>query len=376
MADDGSGSPAHDSSSPVLPAWDRGCVTQIIPALLEYAPAPEPLTESIVDADAVVLLLLDGLGWEQLSARPSIAPTINELPGRPITTVVPSTTSAALPSVVTGKAPGDHGLVGYRIDVSGEVLNVLSWRTTHGDARRRILPETFGDVAAFAGTRPVVIQNAPFASSGFTRAHLDGTRQRPWYTPAGLVVETRRALAGGEPFVYVYYDGIDKTAHIHGFGEYYDAELAACDRLVADLMMAVPQGTALVVTADHGLVDCSSGRTELHPDLRSLISRQSGEARFRWLHSRPGRAGELEVAATEAHGDQAWVASIDRVLDERWFGPSVTKSAQRRLGDVAVVAKADRWFVDPAESSTIDLVGRHGSLTAAEMFVPLLAFRS
>ncbi|MEZ5167170.1 MAG: hypothetical protein R2695_12045 [Acidimicrobiales bacterium] len=45
-----------------------------------------------------------------------------------------------------------------------------------------------------------------------------------------------------EPLVYAYYDGIDKTAHIHGFGEHYDAELVACDRLVADLMMALPRG--------------------------------------------------------------------------------------------------------------------------------------
>ncbi len=71
-------------------------------------------------------------------------------------------------------------------------------------------------------------------------------------------------LAGGEPFIYAYYDGIDKVAHEHGLGEHYDAELRAVDRLVGDIAASCPAGAVLVVTADHGQVDigprwCSSG---------------------------------------------------------------------------------------------------------------------
>ena len=41
-------------------------------------------------------------------------------------------------------------------------------------------------------------------------------------------------------FVYAYYDGIDKVAHEYGLGEYYDAELVAADRLVADAARGAP----------------------------------------------------------------------------------------------------------------------------------------
>jgi hypothetical protein len=47
--------------------------------------------------------------------------------------------------------------------------------------------------------------------------------------------------------------------------------------------------------------------------------------------------------------------------------------ASSRLGDVALVAKGTHAFVDPADTGPYRLIGRHGSLTRAEMLVPLLA---
>ena len=46
-----------------------------------------------------------------------------------------------------------------------------------------------------------------------------------------------------------------------------------------------------------------------------------------------------------------------------------------RLGDVAVVARAPIAFDDPADTGSYRLQCRHGSLTSAEMLVPLLGAR-
>ena len=51
----------------------------------------------------------------------------------------------------------------------------------------------------------------------------------------------------------------------------------------------------------------------------------------------------------------------------------VTEAALARLGDVALVARRDVAFHDPLDTGPYELVGRHGSLTSAEMLVPLLA---
>ena len=364
-----------DDDQPVLPADGAGSVCELIPGLLDpEGTGAQVVGPEVLDAASVVVLVIDGLGWHQLQERRSLAPTLASMAGEPVTTVAPSTTATALTSIVTGTPPGEHGMVGYRIDVEGEVLNALRWTTPRGDARERIPPAEFQCRTPFGGQRPVVVQNAEFARSGFTMAHLRDARLRGWYTLAGLVVEVRRAVRDGEPFVYAYYDGIDKTAHLHGFGEFYDAELVACDRLVADLMTALPRGTALVVTADHGLVDCRGMATDPDPDVLVHVERQSGEARFRWLHATPGRERDLLEVASAVHADRAWVRSRDQVIDGGWMGPSVSEAARSRLGDVAIVAR-DRWyFTDRADNPSVELVGRHGSLTAEEMIVPMLGF--
>ena len=62
------------------------------------------------------------------------------------------------------------------------------------------------------------------------------------------------------------------------------------------------------------------------------------------------------------------------MIDDGWFGPEVSDAARSRLGDVAVVAK-DRWyFTDTADNPRTELIGRHGSLTADEMLIPVLTF--
>jgi len=50
----------------------------------------------------------------------------------------------------------------------------------------------------------------------------------------------------------------------------------------------------------------------------------------------------------------------------------VSGSARRRLGDVAVVPHEPVAIVDPAEHTSIHLIGRHGSLTPDEVLVPAL----
>jgi len=105
----------------------------------------------------------------------------------------------------------------------------------------------------------------------------------------------------------------------------------------------------------------------------AMVAAQSGEGRFRWLHAQRGQQGALLEFCRELYDDVAWVVSRQQVIDEGWLGPRVTPDVERRLGDVALVASSAVSFEDPADSGPFDLVCRHGSLTADEMYVPFLA---
>ena len=334
----------------------------------DWMPAP------VAGAARIVLLVLDGLGWNQFQARRELMPTLASFAGSSITTIAPSTTATALTSLVTGLTPGEHGLIGYRIDMGDTVMNVLRWGDENGDLRRRYPPESIQPCPPFLGLSVPVLSKAELQGSGFTQAHLNGVKHMGWRVPSSIAVTVKEALDRGETFVYAYYDGIDKIAHERGFGEYYDAELGFADSLVSHIVDVLPADTVLIVTADHGQVHVGENTIVLAPTLTEHLDHQSGEGRFRWLHARRGRQGALCDAA-QMYADVAWVVTKEQVLDEQWFGPRVSPAIERRMGDVALVARDAVSFDEPLDSGAFDLVCRHGSLTADEMLVPLLAFQ-
>ena len=362
-------------TEPRKPDYDGACVSNVVPTLLGAGPNaqwPQWMPTGVRDAAAVVVIVLDGLGRHQLDARLPLAPMLGSMELRTLTTVCPTTTVTALTSIVTGATPGEHGLIGYRIDFAGSVVQMLRWADDRGDARRRVPPDIVQPCPSFLGTRVPVVSKAEFEGTAFTEAHLRGVRHRGWRAASSIPVEVGALVRGGEKFVYCYYDGIDKIAHERGFGDYYDAELRAADRLVADVAAAVPAGTAIVVTSDHGQVQVGDATKFLDDAVTRNVRHQSGEGRFRWLHVRDGAVDDVVAAAREKHGDEAWVMTRDELLDGGWFGRRVQPDVRRRCGDVAVIAHADVSFNDPAEHSAFDLQCRHGALTDAEIDVPLL----
>jgi hypothetical protein len=358
------------SPTPIRPDYGGACVDGIVPALVgrrDRTWLPEPARS----APTVVLLVLDGLGWELLEThRPSL-PELSALTGGPITTVAPSTTATALTSITTGVAPAVHGVLGYRMRVDGSVLNVLRWTVDDG---RPPDPTIVQRQPPFLGRTVPVVTRTEFRNSGFSAAHLRDVPFAGWSTPMMIVQRCRDLVTEGHRLVYAYYPGVDTVAHEFGFrGPYVGAELAFADELVGRLRDALPPEATLLVTADHGGVEVGDGWHDL-TRLDDLVRGWSGEGRFRWLTAPRGATAELAAAAEEEFGSLAWVMTREQVVDEHWLGSAPMSALNlRRLGDVALAPHAPVGFVDPTMPNERKLVGAHGSLTAAEMLVPLVA---
>ena len=324
-----------------------------------------------------MLLVIDGLGYEQLQRHAHIAPNLMSLVGGSITTIAPSTTASALTSLVTGASPAEHGIVGYRMDMGDSIMNSLRWWSDTRDLRKVHPPASVQPIPPFVGMTIPVVSRAELEGSAFTEAHLRGSRPCGWRAASSIVAQCASLISSGEKFVYAYYDGVDKIAHERGFGAYYDAEIAATDWLVGALLNTLPSGTTLAITADHGQVQVDDNVVHLSDDIKATLHHQSGEGRFRWLHAKRGQESDLLQIATDLYSDIAWIASRDQVVEEAWLGPArggrIADQVKRRLGDVALVPFTATTFDDPLDSGPFSLVCRHGSLTADEMFVPFLA---
>jgi hypothetical protein len=357
---------------PVVPDYAGRCITGLAPALVGAQPV-DWLPKVAGGADAVVLLVLDGLGWEAVEAHASELPTLRGLEGGPISTVAPSTTASALTSLATGLAPSQHGLVGFRMRVDGRVLNILSWQTDRGRGPDPFLVQRHD---AFLGRSVPAVTKREFRGTGFTDAQLRGTRFVGWSAVSSLVVHCQELVAAGERLVHAYYPGVDNVAHEHGLrGDFYRAELRAADALVAELLDGLPDSAMVLVTSDHGQVHVEAdGWVEL-PEVDPLVEFQAGDARFRYLYARRGATADLTATAHDVAGGRAWVLTREQLLDEGWLGPRPTRSIAGRIGDVVLAARDPVGFVDPALPMEARLRSMHGSLTTAEMEVPLLAGR-
>jgi predicted AlkP superfamily pyrophosphatase or phosphodiesterase len=362
---------------PVIPDYGGANLCGIMPALLGpggwATSLPDWMPAAVGDARQAVVFVLDGLGWDQLQEHANLLPTLTSMSARRITSVAPTTTATALTSITTGLTPSEHGLIGYRMMMAGDVVNVLRWSTSAGDVRRIHPPRDVQGFTPFLGAEVPVVSPFELQSSAFSEAHLRGSRPVGWRSASAIAVEIGVQLRAGERLVYAYYGGVDKTAHERGFGPYYDAELRTADRLVGDVIEALVPGSVLLVTADHGQVQVGGNIVQLDERLLALVANQSGEGRFRWLHAKPGAAAELLATARALYGDLAWVVSREQTIDEHWFGRSMPAPVGQRLGDVALVAHAPVSFDDPLDTGPFELVCRHGSLTSAEVYVPLLA---
>ena len=140
------------------------------------------------------------------------------------------------------------------------------------------------------------------------------------------------------------------------------------DRLVGDVLEALPSGSVLVVTADHGQVEVGNSVELIGPEIMDAVTLISGEGRFRWLHVRPGAAPDVAATALAPHGDVAWVrdeGAVDcrGVARGRAFGGGGGGALRRRR---AGAVRPDR-LLDPADTGEQRCMAPHGSLTPAEM---------
>jgi len=366
---------------PAVPGYGESSLAELGQSVLAALGVPgEPNVLRLPPADRVCLLVVDGLGWELLREHPAAAPFLSELAmsGRPLTAGFPATTATSMASLGTGRPPGQHGVLGYQVRVPGEdrLLNALHWDP-------RVDPvawqpgSTIFERAAADGVAAHRVGHSGTEQTGLYVATMRGAGYVSANTFGALAAEAAAVLRRSDrALTMVYHGELDATGHT--FGSSSDAwryHLGHVDKLAEQLAGALPQGTAMYVTADHGMVDVPAQDrldADTVPALRDGVALLGGEPRARHVYAEPGAAADVLAAWREVLGHRAWVVSRDEAIDGGWFGPVDPRLAPR-IGDV-VAAPAGPFAVvatktDPRQSA---LIGMHGSLTPADQLIPLL----
>jgi hypothetical protein len=377
---------------PPAPRYGEASVADLLPDALRFLTGGDagllPFPGGVRD---VVLLVVDGLGRHNLDDHADVAPTLTGAPGIVADAPFPSTTATSLSCIGTGRPPGEHGITGYSLAVPGDdrplITLTWTWERQFGgpDARDDLPPEelqpdpTVFERARGAGVRPVTVLRPEFHHSGLTRAGLRGGDLVAATELEGTLDAALTAIgeSDGPTLVYGHHGDLDAIGHLAGpDSEAWRTELHRIDGVLAAVRERLPATTALVVTADHGMVHVpEEGYIELadRPDLLAGVRVLTGDGRARQLHVTAGARDDVLATWREHVGDRGHVVTRDQAIDAGWFGPVRTDRVRATIGDVLVVADAPvSWVHRDADLFGGRLPGLHAGLTRREIEVPAL----
>lgn len=404
MADDFAGAHAMPGAPEwVRPAYGGGAITNLVQSILAIN-GVEP-TCPLAEHDAfaarlagrrkVVLLILDGLGWHNLAWCAARHPAIREAlcPDRcrPITSVFPSTTSAAMTSYLTGLPPAGHGVTGFLVYMArfGRVANMLTFALpddpAHNLTEFGFRPEAYvGHPTCLAriGARGRLTQAFTYdgyANSGLSRIIHHDAPAHSYLALGDLLAHARATLAADVPqFLLLYWSTLDTIAHSYGAAsDAYLYELSMLAHAIRDTLTPVLDGdTALIISADHGHLDGDDAEAIDLARIPGLLDTfrlpPAGEGRATHLFMRAGDVADARARLLDT--GVVTVFTRDEVLDLELLGPGPRHpDLLASMGDLMVLPHGSRRTLYPYQSRPhTAMIGRHGGLTPEEMLVPLL----
>lgn len=348
--------------------------------------------------ERIVLVLLDAFGWRFFARHADDHPLLRRFLAdgtvAKLTSQFPSTTTAHVTTLHTGRPVAEHGL--YEWNIYDPRLDALvtpllfsfagdgvrdTLRRAGVDPRQLYPTETHYQRLRDQGVRSIAFHPSSFAPSTYDGVLLDGAEPRPYDTLDTAIPALADAVAErpGPTYAYLYVDTVDAVGHRHGpSSDTFVAETLRCLDAIETAVAALPAGTLLLLAADHGQVDVDPARArfvnELWPRIRSRLRRDgrgrplapAGSARDLFLHTAPGAHEHVVGRLRELVGDVAEVHATADLIAEGVFAPPGPR-LRERLGDVCVLPAPGEtvWW---RERGRFDMRfrGHHGGLTADE----------
>jgi hypothetical protein len=337
-------------------------------------------TLGLGNARHALIILIDGLGWNALTAHAALAPGLvsTHHDSCAISTVFPSTTPAGLGTLGTGMLPGAHGMVGasFWLPEAGEILTPLHWND--GVTPLAVQPEaTVFERAARHGVEVTTVAPGAYSDSGLTRAVLRGGTYEAADSLAARVEHAHRLVrSDSRTLTYVYWPDLDRTGHARGVGSpEWQADLIQVDRLIQQISEALPSGAVAIVTADHGMVNCDE-RISIDDDpmLSSGVERIAGEPRMRHVYVREGAQADVTASWRSRLEGKVDIRTRDELIDSGILG-DVDPDIADRVGDIVAISRGTTLLTSSFDLRVSALIGQHGAMTDDEMRIPAIIMR-
>lgn len=369
----------------VMKAYHVPSVYPTIPAL-DGMLSPRPKN--------VVILLLDGLGVTTLETVLPEDSFLRRHHMHTVTSVFPSTTTAATTAYVTGLSPNEHGWLGWSLYFKecGQQIDLFTGCISHvGHKFGPLSPayvympyETlFSRIRAATDDAVDTVEISQYPSPVPNGATVTLSCSSHNFAGLASVLEKQIRANPRDQFIYAYWPNPDSEAHGSGplSAKSRDVVHKLNDEVASLAMRLAGTDTLLIVTADHGLRgDMQPAYVSKIPEiLECLIMPPSIESRAATFFVKPHKKAQFEKAFAEHFASDFVLFTREEVLEKRLFGWGKSHpKVDDFLGDYLACAVGDRYidFAVLGEPEKRRFVGAHAGLTEDEMLVPVIALRT
>ncbi|MBP3223501.1 MAG: alkaline phosphatase family protein [Actinomycetaceae bacterium] len=332
------------------------------------------------NAKAAVVVLVDGLGSNLIDRYSGYTRFIRRLDEhKPLTSVVPSTTAAAITSLGTGLMPGEHAVVSYSLKTPHSYKNfsLIQWDDPRVDPRSWQKHDTLAERLGRTANDTVVIQPPSYVNSGLSLCALRSMPSACATYPHERVEETLKQIKNGKKLIYLYWGDVDKAGHAYGVGSLQWLNvLEECDSSIEQLRSLLPHDVLLILTADHGMINVGNRWDVAQESLLSCdVDLISGEERA--VHIYTSQPRHVIERWKEFFQEKVWMLTREDAFSSGLFGHKYSDFSMRVSGDVIAFFTDDTCVVDNRTRIVHGknyMVGVHGSLTSDEMLIPLYTY--
>jgi len=384
-----------------LPNYHDGSIVNLMSSIIQalggtpmYAPLAVLPPKDLSGSKNIVLLIVDGLGYEYLRNQGRDSVFCEHLQDR-MTSVFPSTTAACVTTFVTGVAPQQHAITGWFVYLKevGAVSAILPFKARYGSPP---FSEADVDPKAIFTQTPLTMQiqadsyyikPKSLQKSDYTQTTAGTAKILPYKNMDGFfrqIKKTIRRKSRRQKYIFAYWPEFDTLSHKHGNGSKKVAKhFWKLNKKLDSLLKSIRNtDTTLIITADHGFIDANEASTikmNDHPRLmETLILPRCGEGRAAYCYVRPAKVTQFEEYVGEHLADKCDLFKSEELIARNYFGLfEPNPRLFDRVGDYVLVMKENYVVQDSILGETRPRhIGHHGGVSSAEMFVPLIVIKS
>ncbi|MFH0701302.1 MAG: alkaline phosphatase family protein [Candidatus Woesearchaeota archaeon] len=385
----------------MLPNYQKNSLVNLMSSVIQgcggkssYNDLPK-LTEEIKFKKNLVLLVIDGMGTDHLAKlkKKNKHSFLANHFSQNLTSVFPSTTTAAITTFFTGRTPQEHGLAAWDMYLD-EIKDIGTVLRNTDSCGKPISPGKLKYPSSLLDTitrEKHFIQHQQIINTPFTNAYT--SKAVKWkirnfnglLNKIPLAIKYHRQNSSPKKFIYAYWGDLDYYSHHFGKDHHRTQKhLRDLDRSLGKFFSKFKrEDTLVLITADHGHINTPKERSILLSNSLEIVDclrmPPAGEPRALFCYIKPNKKKDFEKYVKSKLNKYCTLYPSKQLIQKGYFGVSKGKIHPKllsRLGDYVLILKKNYVFkyVEKGEKVRIHL-GNHGGISKDEMIVPLIKFK-